>query len=93
MLFIKTESFTGQTLLIPIIESFHTVFDLYLMMPTQAMEFAHVNEFAHDAVRFGGIENDLPLKTHRLRHQLAQFTNRQFLACTHIDMAVADLTQ
>ena len=63
------------------------------MSPSKGMQFAHVNELAHGAIRLGGIEGDFTLEAYGLHYEFGEFTNSELLARAHIDVAVADLAQ
>ena len=64
-----------------------------MMMPTQRVQLAHINELAHSAVGLAGIKGYFALKANGLDNELGELTDGEFLAGAHIDVAVADLAQ
>ena len=63
------------------------------MRPAEGMQLRNIAQFAHRAVRLGGVGLHRTLKDHGLHHQLRQFADGQLLARAHIDVAIADLAQ
>ena len=55
------------------------------------MELAYIRQFAHRAVRFGGVELDKAIVTDGLCYQRSQIANGDFLPGANVDMSVADL--
>ena len=76
---------------VPLIETVYALVDFYLVMPSQGVEFAHIDEFARRAVGLGGIPAQFALKAHLCHYLLSQLAYGEFLSRTHIDMAVAHL--
>ena len=60
---------------------------------SQGVELGDIDEFAHGAIRLGGIELYCALKAYGLDNELRELTDGEFLACAYIDVAVADLTK
>ena len=60
-------------------------------MPAQSVQFRGVSQFAHGSVRFGAVESQLTLVTYGGNYQFGQFADRDFLACTYINMAVTNI--
>ena len=71
----------------------NTVLNLDLMRPAKGMEFRNINEFAHGAIGLGCVKFDYALKTNSFYHEFGEFTDGEFLAGTHVDMTVANLTK
>ena len=63
------------------------------MCPAEAVELAHVNELARGAIGLAGIEHDFAFEAYGLYNEFAKFTDGEFLACTYVDVAVADFTK
>ena len=63
------------------------------MCPAEAVELAHVDELARGTVGLAGIKHDFAIETDRLHHEFAEFADGEFLARTHIDVAVADFAK
>lgn len=57
------------------------------------MEFAYIDELARSSVRLARVEHHIAFKADRLHDEFAKLTDGEFLACTHIDVAVADFTE
>ena len=77
--------------MIPFEEFLHAVFYLDLVRPAKAMELGYVDQLAHGAVGLGGIKLNNALETDGLDNQLGEFADGEFLACAHVDVAVANL--
>ena len=82
-----------QRSLVPRIEFSHAFIDLHLVMPTQTVEFAHINELSWRSVGFVLVPTELAFEAYYCYNLLRQLSDSQLLSCTHIDMAVAYLTQ
>lgn len=82
-----------QCALIPLIEFLHTVFNLDLVVPAEAVEFAYVDKLTWCAVGLGGIPNNLTFKAYGILYEIGQRFDGQFFACTNVDMAVANFTK
>jgi hypothetical protein len=82
-----------QTLLIPFKEFLYAFVNLHFVSPSQGVEFRYVNEFTHGSVRLADIKRNLTLKAYCFDNEFREFTDGKFLACAHIDVAVANLTQ
>ena len=80
-----------QTFFIPFKQLLYTILNLDLVDPTERVELRHIDEFAHGAVRFAGIKLHRSLKAFGLDDQFGEFTDGQFLARSHLDVAVAYL--
>ena len=57
------------------------------------MQLAYINQLAHSAIRLAGIKLNSTLEANGLYYQFRQLTNGKFLACTHIDVTVADFSE
>ena len=82
-----------QCALVPLIEFLHTVFNLDLVVPAEAVEFAYVDELARGAIGFCCVPNDFAFEADRVLYEIGESFDGQFLACTNVDMAVANLTK
>ena len=69
----------------------HPFLYVYFVMPSQFMQFGHISQFAHGSVRFGAVESQLTLVTYGGNYQFGQFADRDFLACTYINMSVTNI--
>ena len=63
------------------------------MCPAERVKLADVDELAHCAVRLAGVKLDRSCEADGLDYKLRKFPDGQFLACTDIDMAVADFAE
>ena len=63
------------------------------MRPAEAVELAHVDELARGAVGLARVEHDFAIETDRLHDEFAEFADGEFLARTHVDVAVADFAK
>ena len=77
---------------IPIEQTTNAFFDLYMVSPTEIMEFAHIGEFARCAVRLGRIKLDGSVKPDGLGYQYRQIADGEFFARSHVDVAIANLS-
>ena len=57
------------------------------------MQFAHVDEFAHGAVGFGGVKRYFTFKAYGTDDQFGELADGELLAGAYVDVAVADLAQ
>ena len=80
-----------QVITIPLPQPPYAIVDLHLVMPSQAVDFAHVGEFAWCAVGLGGIPSQLALEIGGFHHLFGQFADGQFLARANVDVAIAYL--
>ena len=80
-----------QGFLIPLEQSCNSFLNLDLMSPTEGVEFGYIDEFAHGAIRLGGIEFYRSLETNSFHDELGEFTDGQFLTSSYVDVAAADL--
>ena len=79
--------------LVPVEEFLYTFVDFDLVRPAEAVELAHVDELARGAVGLACVKHDFTFETNRLHDEFAEFTDGEFLARTHVDVAVADFTE
>lgn len=79
--------------LVPVEEFLHALVDFDLVRPAEAVELAHVDELARGAVGLARVEHDFAFETDRLHDEFAEFADGEFLARTHIDVAVADFAK
>ena len=82
-----------ERLLVPVKEFLDSVLDFDLVGPAEGVEFLHVDELAHGAIRLASIEFYGALKAYGLDNEFREFTDGEFLAGTYINMAVANLTE
>lgn len=75
---------------VPFIQAVDTLVDFHLVVPSQAVQLAHVRQLAQRAVRFRRIPAQLTLEADFLHDFLGHLADRQFLARAHVDVAVAD---
>jgi len=80
-----------KALLIPFKESLNSVFYLDLVRPSKRMEFRHIDEFAHGAIRLAGIKLNSSLKAYGLDNEPRELTDGQLFTRTYIDVTVANL--
>lgn len=64
-----------QCALVPLIEFFHTVFNLDLMVPAKAVQFAHVNKLTWCAVGLGCIPNDFAFEADGILYEIGKSLN------------------
>ena len=88
-----SSSHSVQTFLVPVKEFLYALFDFDAMLPTKGVEFGDIDELAHGAIGFGGVEGDFALEAYGLDNQFREFSDGEFLASAHIDVAVADFAQ
>ena len=74
-----------QTLFIPLIEFGNAFFDFHMVMPSETVQLAHVNELAHSAIGFAGIKGNFALKAYGLDNELGELTDGEFLAGAHVE--------
>jgi len=79
--------------LVPVEEFLYAFVDFDLVSPAEAVELAHVNELARGAIGLACIEHDFAFEADRLHDEFAEFTDGEFLARTHVDVAIADFTE
>ena len=82
-----------QTLLIPVEELLHSILDLNLVSPAEAMKLIYRDELSWGSIRLAGIKLYIAFETYGLYHKFRKFTDSEFLAGAHIDVAVANLTE
>ena len=83
----------ADALPIPLVKAVDTFFDFDLVMPTQAVEFADITEFAEGAVGLGGVPAQRTTKTDFLDDVLGSFADADFATSAHVDVAVAHFSQ
>lgn len=59
-----------QTLLIPVEEFLHTILNLYLMRPSEAVELINRDELAHGSIWLAGVKLYLAFETYSLYYKL-----------------------
>ena len=59
-----------QTLLIPVEEFLHTILNLYLMRPAEAVELIYRDELAHGSIWLAGVKLYLAFETYCLYYKL-----------------------
>ena len=79
----------ADALQIPSVEAADAFIYLDGVAPAETMELAHVGEFLERSVWLGGIPPQLSLETYFLHNALCYLSDRDFLACTYVDVAVA----
>ena len=67
-----------QTLLIPVEEFLHTILNLYLMRPAEAVELIYRDELAHGSIWLAGVKLYLAFETYCLYYKLRKFTDGKF---------------
>ena len=82
-----------QRALIPVVELLHTILDFHLVVPSEAVELAHVDELARCAIWFCRVPDNLTLEADRVLYEVSQGFDGKLLASTHVDVAVADLSK
>ena len=83
----------SEALFIPIKKFLYAFVDFDFVGPAKAMEFAHVDELARGSVGLAGVEHHFAFKANCLYHEFAEFADSEFLAGTHVNVAVADFTE
>ena len=63
------------------------------MGPTEAVEFAYINELARGSIGLACIEHDFAFEADCFYDEFAEFADGEFLTCAHIDVAVANFTE
>ena len=76
---------------VPFVHPVHPFIYFHLVVPSQVMQLRHVRKFPHRAVRLRCIPSYFPFETYFLFDQHRHVVNAQFLARTHVDMAVSDI--
>ena len=79
--------------LVPVEEFLYTFVDFDLVRPAEAVELAYVDKLARSAVGLACVKHDFTFETDRLHDEFAEFADGEFLARTHVDVAVADFTE
>ena len=68
--YFSTKRLVLQTLLIPVEELLHTILDLYLVSPAEAMELIYRDELSWGSIWLAGIKLNLTLETYSLYYKL-----------------------
>ena len=63
------------------------------MGPTEAMKFANIDELTRCAIGLTCIKEHFAFEADRFHHEFAEFADGEFLASTHVDVAVADFSE
>ncbi len=63
------------------------------MGPTEAMKFANIDELTRCAIGLTCIKEHFAFEADRFHHEFAEFADSEFLASTHVDVAITDFTE
>ena len=63
------------------------------MSPSEAVELIYRDGLAHGSIWLAGVKLYLTLETYSLYYKLRKLTDGKFLTSSHIDVAVANLTE
>ena len=63
------------------------------MRPAEAVELIYRDELAHGSIWLAGVKLYLAFETYCLYYKLRMFTDGKLLTGSHIDVAVANLTE
>ena len=82
----------ADTLQVPLVQAVYALIYLYGMVPSQAVQFAHVGHLEHGSVGLCPIPTEFSLESCLGSYLLGTLSDADLVACAHIDMAVAYLT-
>ena len=63
------------------------------MSPTEAVEFAHIDELARSSIGLARVKHHIAFEADCFYDKFAEFADGEFLACTHVNVAVADFAE
>ena len=69
----------------PVVGALDSRSQFHIVFPPQPVQFAHVQELARGAVRFGQVLHDLTGEPHDVLDKLRQFADGHVFPCAHVD--------
>ena len=69
------------------------MFDFDLVLPSEGVELADIDELAHGAIGLGGVELDCAGEANGFDYELGELADGELFAGAHVDVAVADLAK